>query len=250
MSIRAVKGKVYNKIPVRNVIASTYDKSGLDEFALSLLDNSPEVRFISTGGTYKELEKIFNKNSVPLTEHLISMEKYSGKKQMEGDLVKSFTPGNFGGLLGERGNENHQEYLRGENADFIDMVIINLYPFIDVMNKVLKGEINPNTEKPYTTEDARGYIDIGGPSMLSAAAKNYLSCAAVSSPIDYKEIIKNVTQNGGCTDLWHRHELKNGVNTAIKKYYLAIEKFDQLQSSPQNWKDNVLPCYDIVDKLE
>lgn len=199
MSIRDVKGEVQDLIPVENVLISVFDKTGLEELISGLLENNKDVRFISTGGTYKKIKEILGDKT---DNHLIEVAKYTGFPEMAGGLVKTLHPKIHAGILGERNNPEHRQYLTQDlnNGVYIDMVVVNLYPF----DKVI-------ADPDVTIEKARGHIDIGGPTMLRAAAKNFLSCAPVCDPKDYKTILKTMKEQNGCTSFEQRLELAGKV---------------------------------------
>ncbi|MFH1917330.1 MAG: hypothetical protein ABIJ21_08775 [Nanoarchaeota archaeon] len=212
MVIRDVKGRVEDKIPVQTVLVSVFDKSGLEEFIPALLEMSPAVYFLSTGGTYKKIKEILGERH---NSHLEEVADYTGFPEMEGGLVKTLHPKIHAGILGERNNPNHQFYL-SETLEgvYIDMVVVNLYPFQSVIS-------SPDV----TFEKARGHIDIGGPAMLRAAAKNFPSCAAVCDPRDYGAIIGEMRENGGATSLKQRLYLARKVFDATNLYDGVIAGF-------------------------
>ena len=187
MTIRDMKGEVQDLIRVENVIVSVFDKTGLDEFVPGLLKMNPDVRFLSTGGTYKKMKEILG-NSYDY--NLMEVAEYTKFPEMEGGLVKTLHPKIHAGLLGERNNQEHQRYLKEElnGGVYIDMVLVNLYPFQQVINS---PDVN--------FEKARGNIDIGGPTMIRAAAKNFPSSAVVCDPKDYPEVLQHMVSNNGST---------------------------------------------------
>jgi phosphoribosylaminoimidazolecarboxamide formyltransferase/IMP cyclohydrolase len=187
MTIRDLKGKVNDRIPVENVLVSVFDKSGLGKLVPRLIDINPNVRFMSTGGTYGKIKEILGNS---YGNNLIEIAEYTGFPEMEGGLVKTLHPKIHAGLLGERNNPEHQRYLREElnGGVFIDMAVVNLYPFSQVVS-----------EEGTTFEQARGNIDIGGPTMIRAAAKNFPSCAVACEPFQYEKIMEVIRNNNGST---------------------------------------------------
>lgn len=171
MTIRDLKGKVNDRIPIRTALLSVFDKSGLDVLVPGLVELHPDIQFLSTGGTYKEVEKILEQGGPD--GYLSEVAQYTGAPEMEGGLVKTLHPLIYGGILAERNNPAHQDYLAQWGGDYIDLVVVNLYPF----EKVIEAE-------NCTFEHARGNIDIGGPTMIRAAAKNFPGCAALTDPED------------------------------------------------------------------
>jgi len=209
MSIRDVKGEVDDLIPVQTVLLSVSDKTGLTEFAQGLVGMNPEILLLSTGGTYTALAQAVPKN-------LVEVAKYTEFPEMEGGLVKTLHPKIHAGLLGERNNSAHQEYLKQTlgGAKFIDMVVVNLYPFAKKISE-------PNV----TFEGARGNVDIGGPTMLRAAAKNFLSCAPVCDPTDYGSILQQLEARKGFTTFDQRFGLMQKVFAQTAKYDADIAGF-------------------------
>ncbi len=187
MSIRGLKGKVNDRIPVKNILVSVFDKSGLERLVPELIDINSNVRFMSTGGTYGRIKDILGNS---YGNNLIEIAEYTDFPEMEGGLVKTLHPKIHAGLLGERNNPEHQRYLREElnGGVFIDMAVVNLYPFSQVVSK-----------EDTTFEQARGNIDIGGPTMIRAAAKNFPSCAVACAPSQYEKIMEVIRGSGGST---------------------------------------------------
>ena len=236
MSIRNMKGKVNYKIPVKNVIVSVFDKTGLETFIPGLIKASPDVKFMSTGGTFKKIQSILEDSQLDVEQYLMQVSEYTDFPEMEGGLVKTLHPKIHAGLLGERNNPAHQEYLKNEleGGVFIDMVISNLYPFSEVIAK-------PDS----TFEQARGNIDIGGPTMMRAGAKNFPSCMVVSNPENYEGILTYMNVNGGVTGFIQR--LKGAAEVFDK-----TGGYDNIISNHFNkiiagGIDNILAQYDFVE---
>ncbi len=208
MQIRPIVGGVTDVIPVKNVLVSVGDKRGLDNLARGLCEACPNVRFLSTGGTYTALKSVVPESQVQ------SVEEYTGFPEMEGGLVKTLHPKIHAGILGERNNPAHQEYLRNMDGEFIDLVIVNLYPFRAVAGK-------PDAQ----FEEARGNIDIGGPTMIRAAAKNFPSCGVVADPLDYVPLVNKLRDNKGSTTLEDRFRLAVTAFGLIAQYDEAIAHY-------------------------
>ncbi len=207
MSIRDQRYELWDVIPVNNVLVSVFDKSGLERLIPALLEVNPDVAFLSTGGTYRRMEEILTELlGSESSDHLVDVASYTGAPEMEGGLVKTLHPKIHAGILGERENPAHHQYLADFSAHlqnnslanigrsgsmpglYIDMLVVNLYPFERVI-------ADPNS----SFETARSHIDIGGPTMLRAAAKNFMSCCPVIDPLDYDRVIQHVRQNDGTT---------------------------------------------------
>ncbi|MEK6890982.1 MAG: hypothetical protein AABX03_02495 [Nanoarchaeota archaeon] len=225
MSIRDLQGCVEDLIPVNNVLASVSDKTGLDFFIPALVRINPKIRFLSTGGTYNKIKEILGN---PSKDTLLEVAEYTGFPEMEGGLVKTLHPKVHAGILGERGNPKHQRYLQEElkGAVFIDMAIVNLYPFVQTISK-------PDV----TFEKARGNIDVGGPTMMRAAAKNFPSCASVCDPEDYQDILSTIVKNNGCTTFNQRFALAPKVFEMTSAYDEMIAKYFRENNDPEKVRE-------------
>lgn len=210
MAIRAMKGEVLDLIPVKNVLASVYHKEYLDELVQTIVEFNPDTRFLSTGGTYKRLREILGDSH---QHNLISVEEYTGSPEMEGGLVKTLHPKIHAGLLAERGNPEHQRFLEEDmkGAFYIDMAIVNLYPFDIAV-----------ADEGATFEDVRGNIDIGGPTIIRAGAKNFPSCAVLSHPFHYKDIMEMLRANKGSTTFDSRFWLAKEAFSETNRYDQSI----------------------------
>jgi len=161
---------------VKRALISVSDKTGLLDFAKGLEKMGVEI--ISTGGTAKMLR------SAGLSVQ--EMSDYTGFPEILGGRVKTLHPSVHGGLLALRDNKDHMDQLKKYQIGLIDMVVVNLYPFEKVTKK-----------KNVTLEEAIENIDIGGPSMLRSAAKNFKSVAVICNPQRYPEILKELDTNSG-----------------------------------------------------
>ena len=203
--------KIDNLVPVRNVLASLFDKSGVEDFAKGLLEACPGVRFFSTGGTYKALAAALGDAAA---EHLVQVSDYTGQPEMQGGLVKTLDFKIYLGLLGEHYNDAHQADLARTGAVEIDMVVGNLYPFQKV---AARPGVSP--------EDCRSNIDIGGPCMIRASAKNYIRVASVTDPLDYAPLAQELAAHGGTLGLDTRFRLMKKAFAHTAEYDTAIAKF-------------------------
>lgn len=162
-------------IEVKNAIISVSDKTGLVEFAKEL--KAQGVVIYSTGGTAKTLENVG-----------VSVERiadYTEFPEILDGRVKSLHPKIHGGILAKRDNENHMSQLVENSITGFDLVVINLYPF----EKVIK-------QKGMSVEEAIENIDIGGPSMLRSAAKNYTFVCVVPDPTYYSKVLDELRKKG------------------------------------------------------
>ena len=242
-----IVSKVDGDLPIRYVLASVSDKSGLETFVPELLETCPEVVFMSTGGTFKKIGEIMGPETAE--KHLIAVESYTGIPEMQGGLVKTLTHKIHAGILGERHNPEHQQYLERfsegcMNAVYIDMVVVNLYPFREVVQKIEDGENRPGTDIPMGFEDARANIDIGGPCMLRAAAKNHHSCAPVVNPSSYGQVLFELKKKGGKLSLPKRFELAREAIRHTRDYDMSIVAYWDKQD-PSKVPNN----YEIANPL-
>ncbi len=175
--------------PVRRALLSVSDKSGIAELAQAL--HAQGVELLSTGGT----AKLIAEQNVPVTE----IADYTGFPEMMAGRVKTLHPKVHGGILGRRGTD--EAVMQEHGIVPIDLVIINLYPFQSTV-------ANPDC----SFDDAIENIDIGGPAMLRAAAKNHASVTVVVDPMDYDMVLADMATNHGMVSAQSRFSL------AIKAY--------------------------------
>jgi phosphoribosylaminoimidazolecarboxamide formyltransferase/IMP cyclohydrolase len=203
--------KIDNLVSVRHVLMSVSDKSGLEKFVPELMAVNPELKIFSTGGTFSRLQEILGDAA---EAHLTQVSEYTGQPETQGGLVKTLDFKIYLGLLTETYNEAHQGDLRRTASLPIDMVVVNLYPFKETISK-------PDV----TVEQARGNIDIGGPCMIRASAKNFIRVAAVVDPSDYELIISELTTNNGSLPLYLRYRLAQKAFDHTAKYDRTIADF-------------------------
>jgi len=152
---------------IKRALISVSDKNGLVEFAHYLAKNGVEI--ISTGGT----QKLLSEKDIPV----IGVEAYTGSPEMMDGRVKTLHPKVHGGILNLRDNPKHQEDKKNFGIEDIDLVVVNLYPFVQT---IAKPEV--------TFGEAIENIDIGGPTMVRSAAKNWEYVGVVVDPSDYDKI--------------------------------------------------------------
>ena len=188
---------------IRRAIISVTDKKGIEEFAKDL--TKFDVEIISTGGTAELLKKA----GVPV----IGISNYTGFPEMLDGRLKTLHPKIHGGILGRSDNKDHIKQMEEHGIPPIDMVVVNLYAFEDT---VAKGA---------SFEDAVENIDIGGPTMIRAAAKNYKDVAVVTDPDDYGMIIDEMKkQNGGVAETTRLYLAKK-VFQLTARYDAAISNY-------------------------
>lgn len=161
---------------VHRALVSVTDKSGLVEFARGLKEYG--VHILSTGGT----AKLLRENGVDITE----VSEYTGFPEMLNGRVKTLHPKIHGGILGIRDNEAHVKTMAQHGIEPIDMVVVNLYAFA-------KTVARPEC----TLEEAIENIDIGGPTIIRASAKNNRHVAVVTDPEDYSVVLDEMKRTGG-----------------------------------------------------
>ena len=198
-------------IAVMHGLMSVSDKTGLDTFVPALVKACPGVKIYSTGGTYAKVKDILG---AAAADTLVAVSAYTGQPEMQGGLVKTLDFKIYLGLLSEKYNDAHQADLKRLSAQPIDMVVVNLYPF---QQTVAKEGVTP--------EMARTNIDIGGPCMVRASAKNYLRVASVTDPLDYGNIANELADHNGTLGLDTRFKLMKKAFTHTAEYDTAISKF-------------------------
>ena len=184
-------------------LVSVSDKQGVVEFAQQLRELGWEI--IATGGTMKLLKE----SGI----EVINISDVTGFPEICDGRVKTLHPKVHGGLLARRDDESHLKALKDNAIEFIDMVCVNLYPFRQTIAK-------PDV----TMEDAIENIDIGGPSMLRSAAKNYKDVTVVCDPKDYAQIISEIKAEGNTT-LQTRLKLSAKAYTHTAQYDAMIATY-------------------------
>lgn len=199
----------------KRALISVSDKDGVIEFGKELSQLGYEV--ISTGGTKKILEEA--------GIDVIAISDITGFPEIMDGRLKTLHPNIFGGLLGIRNNDKHMEQLEKQGIDLIDIVAVNLYPFKETISK-------PDVK----WEEAIENIDIGGPSMLRASAKNYQDVAVVVDPNDYSLIIEQLKQEQGISlDTKKKLAAKVFRHTAAYDSYISEYVTEQIgEESPEN----------------
>jgi phosphoribosylaminoimidazolecarboxamide formyltransferase/IMP cyclohydrolase len=202
--------RIDDGVKVQNVLASVSDKTGLDRLIPALLKINPGVRIYSTGGTFSALQELLGKES----KNLVSVSDYTGQPEMQGGLVKTLDFKIYLGLLSETYNPAHADDLRRTKGVPIDMVVVNLYPFAQTVAR-------PDA----TPEKARANIDIGGPCMVRASAKNFLRVASVTDPADYADVIRELETGKGILSLKTRFSLAQKAFAHTAAYDTAIAAY-------------------------
>lgn len=187
---------------LKRALISVFYKDGILEMAKFLEDRGVEI--ISTGGTYKYLQE----NGVKV----IDVTDVTGFEEMLDGRVKTLNPLIHGGILAIRDNKEHMDKIAEKGITPIDVVIVNLYPFFDKVNEDL------------TFEEKVEFIDIGGPTMLRAAAKNFQDVIVISDTKDYDEVKKQIVEEGGVS-FDFKKRLAGKVFNLMSAYDGAIANF-------------------------
>ena len=205
-------------------LVSVSDKSGVVDFCKNLRRLGWEI--IATGGT----QKLLDDSGV----ETIGISDVTGFPEICDGRVKTLHPKVHGGLLARRDDESHLQALRENNIEFIDMVCVNLYPFRQTISK-------PDVKM----EDAIENIDIGGPSMLRSAAKNYRDVTVVCDPEDYARIIAEI-EAGGNTTVETRLQLSAKAYTHTAEYDMCIATYMRKQAE---LNEKLFASFDLVQTL-
>ncbi len=175
---------------IKRALISLTDKAGVEEFAKNLSELGVEI--LSTGGTAKKMRDA----GVEVKD----VSDFTGFPEMLDGRVKTLHPKVHGGILNQRANTSHQAQCKEHGLENIDLVAVNLYAF----EKTVASE-------NCTLEDAIENIDIGGPTLLRASAKNFQDVTVIVDPSDYPQVIKEIKEFG---------------NTTLKtRFYLATKVF-------------------------
>ncbi len=193
-----------DKVKVKRVLISVSNKEGIVDFAKVL--KSFDVEIISTGGTAKALKSA----GIEVT----GISDVTNFPEMLDGRVKTLHPAIHGGLLAIRDSNEHMEQIKEHGIKPIDMVVVNLYPFAETIAK-----------KGVTMAEAIEQIDIGGPSMLRSAAKNFEGVAVVVNPESYDEVISEMRKDDGGTSRATRLKLAKEVFRLTAEYDAIISQY-------------------------
>ena len=188
---------------VSTALISVTDKSGIVEFARSLEKLGVEI--LSTGGTARTLRDGGIK--------VLDISEYTGFPEMMDGRVKTLHPKVHGGLLGRRDNQEDIQMMEKHGIRSIDLVVVNLYQFELTVAK-----------EGCTLEEAVENIDIGGPSMIRSAAKNFKDVTVITDPSDYSRVLQEISESGRTT-LETRFELAKKVFNLTWHYDRAISDY-------------------------
>ncbi|MDP1596891.1 MAG: bifunctional phosphoribosylaminoimidazolecarboxamide formyltransferase/IMP cyclohydrolase [Methylotenera sp.] len=189
---------------IKRALISVSDKTGIIDFAKNI--SSLGVEILSTGGT----AKLFRDNNIPVIE----VSDYTGFPEMLDGRVKTLHPKVHGGILGRRDLPEHVAAMQAQGIPNIDMVVVNLYPFEATV-------ANPGC----TLEDAIENIDIGGPTMVRSAAKNWKDVAVLTDASQYADVISELQSTGGAVSQATQFALSIAAFNRISNYDGAISDY-------------------------
>lgn len=195
--------KEFGLVKIKRALLSVSDKSGITDLATKLIDHGVEI--ISTGGTYKVL-----KSEGLDVKEVSDVTKFP--EMMDG-RVKTLHPYIHGGILAKRDAEAHQNALKEHNIEQIDLLVINLYPFMDTVRS--GADFDTCIEN----------IDIGGPAMIRSAAKNHKDVAIVTDPRSYTRILEELNTNDGALSAKTRLDLAENAFARTAAYDAAISNW-------------------------
>jgi phosphoribosylaminoimidazolecarboxamide formyltransferase/IMP cyclohydrolase len=196
----------------RLALISVSDKTGIAEFASGLKRLGFEI--VSTGGTAEALKKKKIK--------VIGVAELTGFPKMLEGRVKSLHPAIFSGILADRSKAAHMKDLKNFKLRAIDVVVCNLYPFEEVISR-----------PKFTHEEAIENIDIGGPSMVRAAAKNYKDVAVIVDPADYNNVLAELRKKGGKLSIQTKETLAAKAFAHTRRYDTLISLYFKSRSKPE-----------------
>ena len=187
---------------IKRALISVYDKTGIAEFAELLTAKGVEI--ISSGGTYKFLkEKGLD---------VIEVNQVTGFDEIMDGRVKTLHPAIHGGILARRNNQSDMAILKEKKITAIDIVVVNLYPFFEKYSQDI------------SFDEKLEFIDIGGPTMLRAAAKNFKDVIVITNPDDYPEVSEHIL-DAGDVDFKIRRHLAGKVFNLMSAYDAAVSNF-------------------------
>lgn len=192
-----------NMLPIRRAILSVTDKSGLEEFARFLQEQGVEL--VSTGGTRKKLLQAGLK--------VRSVSDVTGFPEILGGRVKTLHPHVHAGILADKDDPAHMRTLKDLRLTPFDLICVNLYNFAEAVRQTMEDK------------QAVEQIDIGGPTMLRASAKNFHSVAVIPDPSHYAECMQQMRDNGGSLSLDFRKRMAVATFDLTSNYDRMITEY-------------------------
>ena len=188
---------------IKKALISVSDKKDLKKLLKILTKH--KIKIISSGGTYKEIKRLNYK--------CLEISEYTNSPEILGGRVKTLHPKIHAGILSKRNNKSHKNDLKDNNFEEIDLVVVNFYPFEKTLEKTSNhSKIIEN-------------IDVGGPTMVRAAAKNYNDVAVITSSVQYKNLITELETNKGSTSLDFREKLSLEAFSETAYYDAVISNY-------------------------
>jgi len=214
-------------IKVKRAILSVTDKSGLESFAKELSKRGVEL--VATGGTASTLKEA--------GLEILEVSQVTGFPEIMDGRVKTLHPLIHGGILADRSKRDHLSQAEKHGIKLIDLVVVNLYRFRETV------------EKGLSVEETVEQIDIGGPTMVRAAAKNFHSVAVVVDPADYGSVIEELDKNGGSLSLEFTRKLAAKAFRHTAVYDAAICAFFDELSEDVEMSSELVRAYRLVSPL-
>mgnify|MGYP001170806775 CR=1 FL=1 len=211
---------------IKTALISVHDKSNL--LNLLIILKKFKVNIISSGGTFKEIKRLgFKSNEI---------SKLTNFPEILNGRVKTLHPKIHGGILSKRKNKIHNKNLKDNKISEIDLVIVNFYPFEKIISKT-------KNEKSIIEN-----IDIGGPAMARAAAKNFNDVTVLTNINQYSDLIKNIKKNNGSTSLNFRKEMAKNAFSATAHYDVVVSNYFN-NVLKDNFPNKKLISLNLIDRL-
>ena len=211
---------------IKKALISVSDKKNLENLLKVLTKN--KIELISSGGTYKEIKKLKFK--------CLEVSEYTNSPEILGGRVKTLHPKIHAGILSKRNNKSHKNDLKDNNFEEIDLVVVNFYPFEKTLEKTSNhSKIIEN-------------IDVGGPTMVRAAAKNYNDVAVITSSVQYKNLITELETNKGSTSLDFREKLSLEAFSETAYYDAVISNYFN-NKKKNNFPKKKIIYGNLIEKL-
>jgi phosphoribosylaminoimidazolecarboxamide formyltransferase / IMP cyclohydrolase len=211
---------------IKKALISVSDKKNLKN-VLKVLAKY-KIELISSGGTFKEIKKLKFK--------CLEVSEYTGSSEILGGRVKTLHPKIHAGILSKRNNKSHNKDLKNNNFEEIDLVIVNFYPFEKTLEKTNNHlKIIEN-------------IDVGGPTMVRAAAKNYKDVTVITSSDQYEELISEIENNKGSTSINFREKMSLEAFSETAYYDAVISNyFNKIKNN--NFPKKKIIYGNLIEKL-
>ena len=211
---------------IKRALISVSDKKNLKDL-LKILTKY-KIELISSGGTYKEIKKLKFK--------CLEVSEYTGSPEILGGRVKTLHPKIHAGILSKRNNKSHEKELKNNNFHEIDLVIVNFYPFEKTLEET-------NNHKKIIEN-----IDVGGPTMVRAAAKNYNDVTVITSSNQYPELINEINLHKGSTSLVFREKMSLEAFSETAYYDAVISNyFNKIKNN--NFPKKKIIYGNLIEKL-